>query len=127
MLPGWRIVVLLGIGFPLFAIMNSLYLQSLFHFNSYARGIEALIMIVFCLIYIAKDHEEGSWGSVPENWVNAGILLYFSGSISQFTFSNVVSVHAPQYFKMIIWDIHATFVWIMYVLFSVGFGKKRLR
>lgn len=130
-LPGKRIkkvVIVLSILFSAWAIMNSLFVQHIYGFNSYSRATEALIMIVFGVLYIihtAKDDSNEEWSRNPENWVNAGFLLYFSGALSQFAFSNIVSAHAPAVFKMAIWDIHATFVLVMYLLFTVAFLKCR--
>ncbi|SFD26639.1 hypothetical protein SAMN05518672_1011356 [Chitinophaga sp. CF118] len=131
MLPGERMkrsMILMSILFPLWAVINSLVVQSIYGFNSYSRGVEAVIMIIFGVIFIrrsANDDNNEEWNRIPENWVNAGILLYFSGALSQFAFSNIVSANAPNVFKMVIWDIHATFVLIMYLLFTVAFLKCR--
>lgn len=123
-----KAVIILSILFSSWAIINSLLVQNIYGFNSYSRATEALIMIIFGMLYIihtAKDDSNEEWSHKPENWVNAGLLLYFSGALFQFAFSNIVSAHAPVVFKMAIWDIHATFVLIMYLLFTVAFFKCR--
>jgi hypothetical protein len=131
MLPDKRIkkaIIILSILFSCWAMMNSLFVQNIYGFNSYSRATEALIMILFGMLYIiytTKDESNEEWSSSPENWVNAGFLLYFSGALFQFAFSNIVSAHAPAVFKMAIWDIHATFVLIMYLLFTVAFLQCR--
>lgn len=124
LLSGKKVVLVLGILFPVWAVINSLVVQNIYGFNSYSRATEALIMTIFALMYLADVTKE-EWGGRPENWANAGLLLYFSGALSQFAFSNVVSAYAPVMFKMLIWDIHATFVLIMYLLFTVAFLKCR--
>jgi len=88
--------------------------------------VEAILLVCFSLYYFittAADDEAAPWASQPDNWVNAGILLYFSGALAQFAFSNVVDVTASQAIKLLIWELHATLVLIMYILFTISFSK----
>ncbi|OQP60595.1 hypothetical protein A3860_32800 [Niastella vici] len=112
--------------FPLLCIINGLFLQSIYQFNSYVRPIEAILLIgnsAYYSWYDTAKRETGSWTANPFNWINAGFLLYFSGSLFQFIFSNVVSATAGYTIKLLILDIHGTLVLCMYILMAIGFYK----
>lgn len=112
--------------FPLLCIINGLFIQSIYQFNSYVRPIEAILLIGNTIYYFWDDtakRETGPWAANPFNWANAGFLLYFSGSLFQFIFSNVVSATAGYTIKLLILDIHGALVLCMYMLMAIGFYK----
>jgi hypothetical protein len=113
-----------GILFLVFCLYNFLVLQSLYQFNSYTRPVEAVIIIVLSVIYLYRKSAEDtnvSWARQPSGWIVTGLLLYFSGSLSQFAFSNIISHLASVQTKKIIWLLHGTLVMIMYLLFARAF------
>jgi hypothetical protein len=112
--------------FPVYGLINFTFIQDLHVFNSYTRPVEAILLIVFSLIYFytqSSDTQPVSWHTQAVTWIVTGILIYFSSSLVQFSFSNIVSSLASRDTKLFIWAIHATLVLIMYLLFSVGFSK----
>lgn len=115
--------------FPLFCIINFLFLQSMSNFNTYTRPVEAIILITLCAVYWWQENEEDSekpWGDIPNNWFVTGIMLYFAGSFIMFLLANyLISQQAIRKAKNIIMDTHASFVLIMYLLMAVGFLKCR--
>jgi hypothetical protein len=117
-----------GLVFPVICIINFTCFQNIHTFNSYTRPLEAIILIAFSMLYLSTQTANEAlpkWTSQPETWIVIGILLYFSSALFQFTFSNIVSHNASLYTKMLIWNIHASLVMIMYLLFAVGFAKCR--
>ncbi|WP_298732848.1 hypothetical protein [uncultured Chitinophaga sp.] len=124
---GRRIVpylVAAAIIFPVFCIVNFLFIQRIYTYNSYTRPVEAIFLVLCSLLYFATPLKgEEQWADVPDNWVNAGILLYFSGALAQFSFSNVLEATAPHSVIMLILVLHATLVLIMYILFTISFYK----
>jgi hypothetical protein len=115
--------------FPLFCIINFLFLQSINNFNTYTRPIEAIILITLCAVYWWQENEtdsEKSWGDIPNNWFVTGIMLYFAGAFIMFLLANyLITQQAIRKAKNIIMDTHASFVLIMYLLMAVGFLKCR--
>ncbi|RBL90174.1 hypothetical protein [Chitinophaga flava] len=112
--------------FPLLCIINFSFFQSIYRFNSYVRPVEALILIFFSLYYYWHEMQEDKparWTDHALNWIVAGILLYFSGALFQFIFSNIVSATASYQIKILILNIHGTLVLIMYLLWAIGFLK----
>ena len=112
--------------FTSLCIINFSFIQSIYSFNSYTRPLEAIILIGFSVFYFylqTARETMGRWYDQPETWIVIGILLYFSSSLVQFSFSNIVSNKGSADIKRLIWNIHATLVLIMYLLFAVGFVK----
>lgn len=112
--------------FTALCIINFSFLQSINKFNTYTRPIEAILLIGYCLVYFERESriiQSLSWVKNAVNWMVTGILLYFSGALFLFAFSNVVSIKVSPDIKIQLWNVHATLVLIMYVLFAIGFRK----
>lgn len=124
------VLVVIGL-FSLFCIINLSFIQHLYSFNTYTRSLEAIILIVFSALYFYLQINRNTWtrwSDKPETWIVIGIMLYFSSALIQFSFSNIVSKRVSFNTKMIIWNIHASLVLIMYLLFAAGFAKcKKLQ
>jgi hypothetical protein len=115
--------------FPVFCVINFTFFQSIYHFNTNARPVEALIIMACSLAYFAQTNDEDTkWSLNPINWINTGLLVYFSGALFIFSFSNLVVSHmSKKYFAIntLMWNIHATLLLIMYLLIAKGFSKCR--
>ena len=113
--------------FPLFCVVNFLFLQSLYSFNTYARPVEAIIFITLCAEYWWHGNEEDSersWGNIPNNWIVTGLMLYFAGAFFLFLFAKYIMTGvANKKAWDLVWDVNATLVLIMYLLMAVGFIK----
>lgn len=120
-----RVIPYLMVFFPLVCLANILWWQSLMRFNTYTRPLEALLLIYLGLVYFLENsqaHEDRKDGTrAATAWMNAGLLLYFSLAFFIFIFSNYLI--QGQAFNTFIQGLHATFVLIMYILFTVGFYK----
>jgi hypothetical protein len=114
--------------FPMLGILNSLFIQSIFQFNSYALSLQSLLVIALCFVYWwqHQDHLERTWGSFPLNWIISGLLIYFSSVFVLFTFSDFIISLASKKISFILWNIHASLSVIMYVLMTIGIRKFRL-
>lgn len=114
----------LMIVFPLFCIINLLFIQGTRNFPSYTRPAEALLFIALCMIYWAQESdEERSWAAVPSNWFVTGLFLYFSGAFIIFLFSSYLAGYVSFKVMDIAWYTHATLILLMYILFAIGFRK----
>jgi hypothetical protein len=115
--------------FPLFCIVNFLFLQSLYNFNTYTRPVEAIILIALCAVYWWQENEddpEKPWGNIPNNWIITGLMLYFAGAFFLFLLAKyILTGEANRKVWNLVWDTHASFVLIMYLLMAVGFLKCR--
>lgn len=104
------------------AVLNSLFIQKIAVHNSYARSVSALITIALCLYFFKTKLAVGfNWKREPLFWFVTGFLIYFSSSLFLFILSNLTFVTMSKQLAWILWDIHATMVLIMYLLFAAGF------
>ena len=119
----WRSAIyILILCFAVACTANSIFVQNKIEFNTYARPIGALIIVGFCMTYIIKTGTiESKWSDNNFNWINTGLLLYYSAGLVMFTFSNYFL--KPSTLTLIIWTIHDTILTVEYVLFGIGFYK----
>ncbi len=113
---------LLQIAFVAICIINALFFQSIYTYSSYTRYTESIMCMLFALNYFAKVAAlELSVVKLPNFYINAGIFLYFSGSFVLFIFSNLITYKVSLTNFLIIWNIHASLMVLMYLFFSFGF------
>ncbi|PJJ83600.1 hypothetical protein [Mucilaginibacter auburnensis] len=114
-----RWIKMVMIVFPVICIVNFSFFQSIYEFNTYTRPLGAIIVIVFTAAYLAMQSGFKNQQLIKRSGrlVASGFMIYFCSSLFQFIFSNVISKHAAKGVKLIIWNIHGTFVLIMYLLF----------
>ncbi|MES2389120.1 MAG: hypothetical protein V4543_14050 [Bacteroidota bacterium] len=105
--------------FAVICVLNSLFLQSIYTFNSYTRSLEAILIIGFCITYLSGEEVISTSGIrlFPAAWVSGGLLLYFSSSLIQFVFSNQLLTSAKSV-QILIWDIHGVLLLITYLVYT---------
>ncbi len=116
---------LLPLVFLAACVFNAVFFQDIYTYNSYARSLEALIIMLLAINYFAKiaaSPQGSKIYALPGFWFNTAAFLYFSGAFMLFIFSNFI-VRVSRYNFNIIWNIHASLVLLMYVLFTIGFVK----
>jgi len=119
-------ILLLMITFPLFCMGNLIFLQGPHRYNTYSRPVEAIIFIGLSMLYwwhAGNNTNDQAWTNIPLNWVISGLLLYFSSSFLLFIFSNFILSKYDTSVNIVAWNIHATLILTMYLLFAVGFSK----
>lgn len=110
--------------FTVVCVINALFFQSIYTYNSYTKSIEAIICILFAMKYFATIASGTSSIKIiaqPDFYFNAGFFLYFSGAFMLFIFSNFIVSNLSKPDFMIIWTIHASLVLLMYLFFSTAF------
>ena len=123
-----KYILFLVAGFTVFCCINFIFIQGPGHYNSYSRPVEAIIFIALSMFYFWNSGNEapaGNWTDAPLNWVVSGVLLYFSSAFFLFIFSNLVVSKYNLSINELVWNIHATLVVIMYLLFAIGFSKYK--
>lgn len=110
--------------FAFVCILNAIFFQSIFTYNSYTKSIEAIICILFAMKYFAAIASGTVSTKVVTNeafYINAGFFLYFSGAFMLFVFSNFIITNLSLNNFLIIWTIHASLVLLMYLFFTFAF------
>ncbi|RYD56262.1 MAG: hypothetical protein EOP56_13085 [Sphingobacteriales bacterium] len=115
------ILPIIAVVFTVFCLTNMLLWQPISEYNSYSRSAEAILIMVYAIIYFkeALDDQHAIPQKLTVTWINAGLLLYFSGSLFLFICGNYILANVSL--NTIIWNIHASMVLLMYILFAVGF------
>ena len=69
-------------------ISNSLFVQSIFGFNSYAKTLVQLILIGYALYSFFESGLSQTKQEKDLMWVHSAVLIYYSGSLFIFLFSD---------------------------------------
>lgn len=111
------------------AILNSVFFQALTTFNTNARSLEGVLVIILalmCFYKILSEMKIKKLGQYPVFWINTGFLLYYSGGVLLFGFSNyLLKFNKP--INMYVWALHGLFSALLYVFIAVGLWKIRVR
>lgn len=113
--------------FFIFSLIDSFVFHNVFTFNSYAKSLECIIIVVLSVLYLYKtfnEFQEKDPSDTPVFWINAGFLFYFSGCLFLFTFSNYMLTQGKA-MAIVTWALHAFFAILMYSLISVGLYKTK--
>ncbi len=112
--------------FPILCILNFIFLQSIFTFNTYTRPLEAILITFFCMLYIYNSGFTENWINKSTSWFNMGILIYFPVACIIFISSNyLIFVSKDKPMNQIVWIIHAGLVLLMYLFWSRGFYLRK--
>jgi hypothetical protein len=114
----------LVISFLLLCISDSLFLESIYKFNTYARSLEALMLIVLSVkwfVYVITSEEKNGvrLNTANINYLVSGIFIYFAGSIVLFSFSNMVNRLAYP-MALNVWSIHTLLLFLFYLLATIA-------
>ena len=101
------------------SLINSLWVQSIYTFNSYARGLAAITIIILSFFYFIQVPEPRKLPA--EICVVAGLLLYYTGSFLLYLFSNYLK--KGYAFSTIVWNVNAALAVILYILIALGISK----
>ena len=122
-----RVFLYAGISFFVLSGLNSAFLQDTKTFNTYARSLEGILVILLCLAWCYRTLREMKIKRLEQDpvfWVNTGFLLYFSGNVLLFAFSNYI-ININQALNLYIWAFHALFSILVYFFISIGLWKAR--
>lgn len=109
----------------IFAIYNSLFLQSLSQLNSYAITL-GLICYTIITLYVLYQIMTEDLGKILKNhifWVSTGLLVFSAGDLAYFAFYPLVT----QHYLIAIWSIHAILNIIVHIFYAIGIicqGRK---
>jgi len=111
--------------FSILTLLNSIFLQTLSVNNTYARGLESLICMVYAIICFNRLINSSS-SSMSRHYylglllINSGVLIYFTSSSLLFTLSNYLRKPELTDARMLVWTFHAFFSIVYYLLLFFG-------
>ena len=116
----FKLILLVG---SVLVIANTLFLQPITQFNSYAETMENIILIGFSisLFFHIINEESELYQSKALKWINSGILLYLSGSLFIFLFSQYSMDILPDHFLHYLWlfNLILNLIFKVIIIFAV--------
>lgn len=111
-----------GVLFVAVAVFMSAFLQPLSENPTIARSLQSGFILFYGIAYCANLLQQLSMKQPEKNpifWLNAGALMYFSGNLFLFIFSNYL-LFEPHRVLRESWALHAAFLMVYYVLIAIG-------
>lgn len=119
----------LFIAFPLFSIFDSIFIEDIYTYNTYSRSIEALIFIFLSISWFVKivaEDEVAREQGIAINYINAGLLIYFAGSITLFAYNSYIE-EMKIMLRINVWLIHTVLATQLYILIAIGLWKVKTK
>ena len=117
------------IGFLVFTTINSLFVQTIFTFNSYALTVESILIAIFSLSTymlmlndIVRKNRQHLVKSL--NWINSGLFIYYASSLVIFFYSDLIEKAFSRIFNLQTWILHSFFSTVMYCCFFIGLWNR---
>ncbi|MES2689822.1 MAG: hypothetical protein V4658_05425 [Bacteroidota bacterium] len=116
--------------FMLFSIINTLFIQPINTYNSYALTVESILIVIYSLssfIFMLNSIPGGVNAKAIKslNWINSGLFIYYTSSLLIFYFGSILAVHSAPAIARYAWAMHAFFSVTMYVFFTIGLWKEQ--
>jgi hypothetical protein len=122
-------LLFLMFAFPFYCIVNFIYFQNGAIFNTYTHSVESLLFMGLCIHYFwtqrAGQCGEEKWVTLPLNWVNSGLLFYFSSTFFLYTFSNILMTNYSTAINILIWNFQGAIVIATNLLIAFAFYQCR--
>jgi hypothetical protein len=121
----FKMLFLLICLFLLIAGFDAFFLNDFYTINNFSTSIEAISMIIFSVVafyFTLKNLLFDNILATPFFWINTAILIYFSGNLFLFLFSNYLQKHQILNYKMLFIN-HSFLNIVFYILISIGFWK----
>lgn len=115
--------------FVLFCITDTIFIEPILTFNTYALMAEAVLVIIlslFTFIYLLDNRaRESGIGDIQSiSWINSGLFIYFLSCFLIYYFANIIKSHFTLPLRRIAWMFHAFFSTVMYTCFLIGLWKR---
>jgi len=124
----WLRILIFSFGaiFLLLLVLEVVQISSLESINPYSRKFEALSLVFLAVIgflHLLQHAETTRIVSLPHFWLLVAILVYFSGSLFLFLFSEFLAKESLVYFG-IVYSIHSVLNIFFNILLTVHIFKK---
>lgn len=116
----------LSVGFVVFAIINTIFLQGLMTFNSNTTTLLGSLVIFLSLSYFYALLKEVKYSTLETNpmfWINSGFLIYFSSSLILFFMNNTLFKGITAASHML-WGLHAIINIVLTIFYTVAIWVK---
>lgn len=123
------IFLFVALSFTLFTLVNSLFFETIFTFNSTALSVQAVLLITFSIFTFMVLMNDIVKDKRPElhpflNWINSGVFVYYLSSLMVFYFSSMFIQIYSSLTNQYLWSMHSIFLMVMYSCFFIGLWKS---
>jgi hypothetical protein len=94
-----RLVLVLFIGYVIFAIFDTTFYESFTAYPSNIGFVYSLLIILFSLLFFFEIYEKGEVLYIerhPHFWINSALLIYYSGTLILGLFINYLLYRIPR-------------------------------
>ena len=124
-----KIIWSMAILFLLFTVINSLFVQNVFTFNSNALTVESIlitILALFTFTFLLNNivKETGQHDTRSLNWINSGLFIYHSSALLIFYFGATIIRTFSVNLNLYTWVFHSFFSIVMYACFFISLWKR---
>lgn len=113
--------------FSIFVVLDIYYFSGRDKVGVASRNTEALILIVFAIVFFYRIMVKTQYTnilSLPAFWINASVLVYFSGNFFLILFSNyLISISDLSY--LVFFTINSIFNFSFNLLLGIGLYKGK--
>lgn len=125
-----NIFLMLGAFLIGFSLINTLFFQAIWTFNTNALVAEAIVMVTlslsaFVLTLYPEYYKNRKTDIVTLNWLNSGLFLYYSGNLLLYYYGDLIV--ASTAISVQSWLIHSFLISGMHTCFIVGLWKAPKR
>lgn len=117
--------------FTVFAILNTVYLQDFFSFNSNVTTSSSLIFIALSIIYFSKLLKEVKYSKLEKNpmfWIVSGVIMYYSGTLILFLLGTVFeATEVAREVALAAWGLNSIFNMMINTFYSLALWVKQLK
>lgn len=125
-----KMIPFLVAAFTIACLLNFFFLQDYkIQYNSYTRAVEAVIVIFYSMLFFLNQSEADqnhSFVDLSQNWVNIGLLIFYSCNFFVLAFSNFLLSKGIKA-ALIAWLIYDIFLVAENILFAIAFHKCKKR
>ncbi|MES2781028.1 MAG: hypothetical protein V4651_14140 [Bacteroidota bacterium] len=121
----WTVLTL----FLLTTIANSVFIQPLTAFNSYALAIQCVLVVIlslatFLLLMNYGNQLTNEMNVKSLNWINSGLFIYYASVLILFYFGDIIIKSFSMEVNRYVWLLHSLFYIIMSGCFFIGLWKR---
>lgn len=123
-----KLLPIIIITFVTFAIINAFFIQKINNFNTYASGLEGILVIglsLLCFYKMLIELDTRSPTKQPIFWINSGFLFYFAGNLFVFILSNFIK--EDNYLLSLAWGMHAFLMIVLHFFIGIGLWQSHRR
>ncbi|OEK00276.1 hypothetical protein BFP97_01550 [Roseivirga sp. 4D4] len=119
-----RVFNAISIGFLLFAVLNSLFIQPLDVFNSNTITVSSVLYILLSITYfhqLLRGTALLALERTPMFWLNTGVLIYYSGTLLLYVMVNYVAgLGETAKVSISLWALNILFNIILNVFYALA-------